>query len=80
MTGYFTDSSFRELIHKDSNREIMAVDRETAFQAFMDWLDETFGESVLLVAHNCFNFDAKVYIIVFLTFKKKLNLVTMPRL
>jgi len=60
VTGYSTDSSFRELIHKDSNREIMAVDRETAFQAFMDCLDETFGESVLLVAHNCFNFDAKI--------------------
>ncbi len=43
----------------------MAVDRKLAFQAFVDWLDETFGESVLLVAHNCFNFDAKVYFIVF---------------
>ena len=60
VTGYSTDSAFRELYHKDPKREIMPLDRKTAFQTFIDWLDETFGESVLLVAHNCFNFDAKV--------------------
>ena len=41
--------------------EVDADDMRSGLQLFVNWLGYSFfDEPVLLVAHNCFNFDAKV--------------------
>ncbi len=39
---------------------VNGMDMKEGLESFIDWLDNNYDEPVLLVAHNCFKFDAKV--------------------
>ena len=42
--------------------ELDTMDLAEALQDFLNWLENTVGGNCVLIAHNCFNYDAKVLI------------------
>ena len=42
-------------------RIVRGMEMKKGLESFLDWLDNEYNEPVLLVSHNCFKFDAKVY-------------------
>ncbi len=50
----------REYLFLDGKR-VDGMDMKKGLESFIEWLDNNYNEPVLLVAHNCFKFDAKVY-------------------
>ena len=49
----------REYLFLDGER-VDGMDMKEGLESFIEWLDNNYDEPVLLVAHNCFTFDAKV--------------------
>lgn len=58
VNRYTTD--LKRLYHK--GERVHAHEMKDGLQMFIDWLNVNFDGPVVLVAHNCFNFDAKVRI------------------
>jgi len=58
VNGFTTNRDFTSLYL--NGVEVDADDMRSGLQLFVNWLYSFFDEPVLLVAHNCFNFDAKI--------------------
>jgi len=58
VNGLTTNKRRTRLFHH--NQEMNADEMYTGLRKFISWLRDMFDEPVLLVAHNAFNFDAKI--------------------
>ena len=56
VNKYTTD--LKRLYHK--GERVHSHEMKEGLQMFIDWMNLNFDGPVVLVAHNCFNFDAKV--------------------
>jgi len=52
----------REYLYLDGER-VNGMEMKKGLESFIEWLDNNYDEPVLLVAHNCFKFDAKVLLL-----------------
>jgi len=52
----------REYLYLDGKR-VNGMEMKKGLESFIEWLDNNYDEPVLLVAHNCFKFDAKVLLL-----------------
>ena len=58
ITNNFSTDTRREKLYR-FGEQLQTLDLEEGLMAFIDWLD-SLGGNVILVAHKCLDFDAKV--------------------